>query len=68
MKELLVGALLASSVAYGAPSAQACHNITPWYPWCWLHETDSFTCPVLAVLFPPEGDIPGVWDCAPYNT
>ena len=28
---------------------------------------DSLICPVLAVVFPPTGDIPGVWDCPPYG-
>ena len=28
---------------------------------------DPVVCPVLAVLFPPEGDITGVWDCPPYD-
>lgn len=28
---------------------------------------DPLVCPVLATMFPPEGDIPGVWDCPPYG-
>jgi hypothetical protein len=28
---------------------------------------DSIICPVLAIVFPPQGDIPGVWDCPPYG-
>jgi hypothetical protein len=28
---------------------------------------DSILCPILAQVFPPEGDIPGVWDCPPYG-
>ena len=28
---------------------------------------DSIICPVLALVFPPEGDIPGIWDCPPYG-
>lgn len=29
---------------------------------------DPAVCPVLAGQFPPEGDVPGVWDCPPYST
>ena len=28
---------------------------------------DSIICPVLATLLPPQGDIPGLWDCPPYG-
>jgi hypothetical protein len=28
---------------------------------------DSIVCPIYAVVFPPEGDIPGIWDCPPYG-
>ena len=28
---------------------------------------DGVVCPVLAVAFPPQGDIPGIWDCPPYE-
>ena len=28
---------------------------------------DALSCPVLAIMFPPEGDVPGLWDCPPYN-
>lgn len=28
---------------------------------------DQLVCPVLALVYPPEGDIPGVWDCPPYG-
>ena len=28
---------------------------------------DSIICPILALVFPPEGDIPGIWDCPPYG-
>ncbi len=30
-------------------------------------EPDSTLCPVLATAFPPEGDVPGLWDCPPYQ-
>jgi hypothetical protein len=29
---------------------------------------DSIVCPALAVAFPPQGDVPGVWDCPPYGS
>ena len=77
MKKLVLATLLASSVAYGAPAAQAhCHLTRPFDPRCWVTETliDSFICgPVLSVLFPPEGDIVlpdpigKFWDCPPYD-
>lgn len=28
---------------------------------------DPIVCPVIVPVFPPEGDIPGVWDCPPYG-
>jgi hypothetical protein len=28
---------------------------------------DPTLCPLLAAVFPPEGDIPGIWDCPPYD-
>ncbi len=28
---------------------------------------DPIMCPILAVLYPPQGDIPCVWDCPPYG-
>jgi hypothetical protein len=28
---------------------------------------DLVVCPFLAVAFPPEGDVPGIWDCPPYG-
>jgi hypothetical protein len=28
---------------------------------------DAVVCPVLALVFPPEGDVAGVWDCPPYE-
>lgn len=28
---------------------------------------DPIVCPPLALLFPPEGDVPGLWDCPPYG-
>jgi hypothetical protein len=28
---------------------------------------DPIICPVLAIVYPPEGDIPGIWDCPPYG-
>ena len=28
---------------------------------------DPAICPVLATLFPPEGDVPPLWDCPPYG-
>ena len=28
---------------------------------------DSVICPILALLFPPEGDVQGIWDCPPYG-
>ena len=28
---------------------------------------DSIVCPFFALLFPPEGDVPSVWDCPPYG-
>ena len=30
-------------------------------------ELDPLLCPILAILFPPEGDILNIWDCPPYN-
>jgi hypothetical protein len=33
-----------------------------------LHDLlDPLICPVLAVFFPPEGDVGIFWDCPPYN-
>lgn len=32
-----------------------------------LQEVDLIVCPIFAILYPPEGDIPGVWDCPPYG-
>ena len=29
---------------------------------------DMVVCPVLAVAFPPQGDVPGIWDCPPYES
>ena len=29
---------------------------------------DSIVCPLLAVAFPPQGDVPGIWDCPPYGS
>lgn len=29
---------------------------------------NSIICAVLALWFPPNGDIPGLWDCPPYNS
>ena len=29
---------------------------------------DPVACPVLAAVLPPDGDVPGVWDCPPYDT
>jgi hypothetical protein len=31
-------------------------------------EADGVVCPVLAAALPPEGDVPGVWDCPPYGS
>jgi hypothetical protein len=31
------------------------------------HLVDAVTCPALATLYPPEGDVPDVWDCPPYG-
>jgi hypothetical protein len=31
-------------------------------------EADPVVCPVLATAFPPQGDVPGVWDCPPYDS
>jgi hypothetical protein len=28
---------------------------------------DGLVCPALALLFPPEGDVTGIWDCPPYG-
>lgn len=28
---------------------------------------DAIVCPLLAVVFPPEGDVAAVWDCPPYD-
>lgn len=28
---------------------------------------DQLVCPVLVLLFPPEGDVPDLWDCPPYE-
>ena len=28
---------------------------------------DSLVCPILAILFPPNGDVGNVWDCPPYD-
>lgn len=28
---------------------------------------DPLVCPVLALMYPPDGDIPCVWDCPPYG-
>lgn len=68
MRKLLVSALLASSVAYGAPTAQAhCHHVTPYYPWCWVGEVggeaDPIICPILAGLastFPSNGPLAAI--------
>jgi hypothetical protein len=27
---------------------------------------DPLVCPLLATLLPPDGDVPGIWDCPPY--
>jgi len=27
---------------------------------------DPLACPLLALVFPPDGDVPGAWDCPPY--
>ena len=39
-------------------------------PWKELHEVqllvDSIVCPILTWIFPPDGDIEGIWDCPPY--
>ena len=32
-----------------------------------IDEVDPRICPILAVIFPPEGDIPPLWDCPPYG-
>jgi len=37
-------------------------EVPPWGP------IDAAVCPVLKELYPPEGDVPGVWDCPPYDT
>jgi hypothetical protein len=28
---------------------------------------DAVLCPLLTGAFPPDGDVPGVWDCPPYG-
>ena len=28
---------------------------------------DSVICPPLALVLPPQGDVPGIWDCPPYG-
>jgi hypothetical protein len=28
---------------------------------------DGILCPAYSIVFPPEGDIPGIWDCPPYD-
>lgn len=28
---------------------------------------DAIVCPIFAVVFPPYGDIPDIWDCPPYG-
>lgn len=33
----------------------------------WCHPLDALLCSSFEVLFPPEGDIPGIWDCPPYE-
>lgn len=32
-----------------------------------VEEVDPVLCPVLSLVFPPEGDIPLLWDCPPYG-
>lgn len=32
-----------------------------------LRVLDPLVCPVLALVFPPSGDVPLVWDCPPYD-
>ena len=34
-------------------------------PWATV---DAVVCAVLKEQYPPEGDVPGVWDCPPYDT
>ena len=29
---------------------------------------DALICPVLALAFPPHGDVAGIWDCPPYGS
>jgi hypothetical protein len=31
-------------------------------------EIDFLICPILAIVFPPEGDVLNIWDCPPYNS
>ncbi len=28
---------------------------------------DSIECPILKTLLPPDGDVPGYYDCPPYG-
>ena len=78
MRKLVIAALVLSATLVNAPAADA---VCVWFdengphvefpcheP---IHELelllDSVVCPVLAVVFPPQGDVPGVWDCPPYG-
>ena len=33
-----------------------------------VRHVDPLLCPVLAAAYPPEGDVPGVWECPPYHS
>jgi hypothetical protein len=45
------------------PTADPTARCSPWSPVL----IDSITCPILALVFPPWGDVPDVWDCPPYG-
>ena len=37
--------------------------------WTFVEEhVDPVVCPALSALFPPDGDVPDVWDCPPYGS
>ena len=65
---LVVGAVLTSSPAAGA----ACVGFGPNGPYVEFPcDSDPFIdgvfCGVFAYVLPPEGDVPGIWDCPPYG-
>jgi hypothetical protein len=46
--------------------------LDPYHPDCGGtapldRQLDHRLCPVLKAVAPPEGDVPGIWDCRPYN-